>query len=100
MFKNLIGRGHPEFSGKQQQDAQVKLKIFKTMLKLFNLTAVLPQFLTMEFVFQEFYLHLLTVMERENKRIGNANHAFHSLQFKVEDRLECGSSKQVILAHN
>ena len=23
MFKNLIGRGHPEFSGKQQQDAQV-----------------------------------------------------------------------------
>lgn len=65
MFKNLIGRGHPEFSGKQQQDAQ------------------------------EFYLHLLTVMERENKRIGNANHAFHSLQFKVEDRLECGSSKQV-----
>ena len=39
-------------------------------------------------------------MERENKRIGNANHAFHSLQFKVEDRLECGSSKQVILLHN
>ena len=39
-------------------------------------------------------------MERENKRIGNANHAFHSLQFKVEDRLECGSSKQVILVHN
>ena len=26
MFKNLIGRGHPEFSGKQQQDAQVILK--------------------------------------------------------------------------
>ena len=24
MFKNLIGRGHPEFSGKQQQDAQVR----------------------------------------------------------------------------
>ena len=70
MFKNLIGRGHPEFSGKQQQDAQ------------------------------EFYLHLLTVIERENKRIGKANHAFHSLQFKVEDRVECGSSKQVILTNN
>jgi uncharacterized UBP type Zn finger protein len=24
MFKNLIGRGHAEFSGKQQQDAQVR----------------------------------------------------------------------------
>jgi len=65
MFKNLIGRGHPEFSGKQQQDAQ------------------------------EFYLHLLTVMERENRKIGQTHQAFHSLQFKVEDRLECGSSKQV-----
>jgi len=64
-FKNLIGRGHPEFSGKQQQDAQ------------------------------EFYLHLLTVMERENRKKGQTDHAFNSLQFKVEDRLECGSSKQV-----
>ena len=27
MFKNLIGRGHPEFSGKGQQDAQLALKI-------------------------------------------------------------------------
>jgi len=35
MFKNLIGRGHPEFSGKQQQDAQ------------------------------EFFLHLLTVIAQE-----------------------------------
>ena len=32
MFKNLIGRGHPEFSGKQQQDAQVSLKNTKTRL--------------------------------------------------------------------
>ena len=32
MFKNLIGRGHPEFSGKQQQDAQVSLKSTKTRL--------------------------------------------------------------------
>jgi ubiquitin carboxyl-terminal hydrolase 5/13 len=65
MFKNLIGRGHPEFSGKQQQDAQ------------------------------EFFLHLLTVMERENRKRGQTNHAFSSLQFKVEDRLECGATKQV-----
>ena len=34
-------------------------------------------------------------MERENRKIGRTQHAFHSLQFKVEDRLECGTSKQV-----
>ena len=45
---------------------------------------------------KEFYLHLLTVMERENRKIGKTNQAFQSLQFKVEDRLECGSSKQVM----
>ena len=60
MFKNLIGKGHPEFSGKQQQDAQ------------------------------EFYLHLMTILERKSK--ANPGHCF---QFEVEDRLECGSSGQV-----
>ena len=45
---------------------------------------------------QEFFLHLLTVMERENRKRGQMDHAFSSLQFKVEDRLECGASKQVI----
>ena len=49
---------------------------------------------------QEFYLHILNVMERENKKIGKANHAYQSLQFKVEDRLECGSSNQVLLPYN
>ena len=50
----------------------------------------------MLFIFQEFFLHLLTVMERENRKRGQTNHAFSSLQFKVEDRLECGATKQVI----
>lgn len=65
IFKNMIGKGHREFSGKQQQDAQ------------------------------EFYLHLLTVMERENKKAGNASNAFKCLQFEVEDRHECGLTKKV-----
>ncbi len=65
MFKNLVGRGHPEFSGKGQQDAQ------------------------------DYYLHLLNVMERENKKSGRAKNAFHGLQFEVEDRLECGSTGKV-----
>ena len=56
IFKNMIGKGHHEFSGKQQQDAQ------------------------------EFYLHLLTVMERENRKANKTDHAFKCLQFEVEDR--------------
>ena len=60
MFKNLIGRGHPEFSGKQQQDAQVKLKIFKTRPNLFNFLRRVEdiEFLTIEFAesFQKYYL--------------------------------------------
>ena len=34
-------------------------------------------------------------MERENRKIGRAQHAYHSLQFEVEDRVECGITKQV-----
>ena len=40
---------------------------------------------------------MLTVMERENRKIGRAQHAYHSLQFEVEDRVECGITKQVKL---
>ena len=61
----MIGRGHAEFSSKQQQDAQ------------------------------EFYLHLLTVMERENRKANRTEHAFKPLQFEVEDRHECGMTKKV-----
>ena len=66
LFKQLIGRGHSEFSTKQQQDAQ------------------------------EFYLHLLTVMEREHKRTSSVGDpAFRGLQFEVEDRHECGLTQKV-----
>ena len=41
---------------------------------------------------------MLTVMERENRKIGRAQHAYHSLQFEVEDRVECGVTKQVRLS--
>ena len=41
---------------------------------------------------------MLTVMERENRKIGRAQHAYHSLQFEVEDRVECGITKQVKLS--
>ena len=65
MFKNFVGRGHPEFSGKGQQDAI------------------------------DYYLHLLTVIERENKRLGKPRNAFNCLQFEVEDRHECGTTGKV-----
>jgi ubiquitin carboxyl-terminal hydrolase 5/13 len=62
MFKNLIGRGHPDFSTKQQQDAQ------------------------------EFFLHLFSTIERNSR--GQENPC-DSLKFKLEDRVECGSSHKV-----
>lgn len=66
LFKNLIGRGHPEFSGKGQQDAQ------------------------------HFYLHLLDVITKENRKLGKHNkQAFNCLQMEVEDRFECGLTGKV-----
>lgn len=46
MFKTLVGRGHPEFSTKKQQDAQ------------------------------EFLLHLLTLLERNTKNNFNPGECF------------------------
>ena len=67
LFKGMIGKGHSEFSTKQQQDAQ------------------------------EFFLHLITVMEREDRKAGiTENHAFRPLQFEVEDRHQCDITKKVL----
>ena len=55
MFKNLIGKGHKEFSGKQQQDAQ------------------------------EFYIHLCTVMERQHRGEANpAESLFFDVEDRME----------------
>ncbi len=62
MFKNLIGKNHPDFSTKQQQDAQ------------------------------EFLLHVFNVIERNSRGTSNPTDAF---KFKVEDKVQCLSSKKV-----
>ncbi|XP_065340224.1 ubiquitin carboxyl-terminal hydrolase 5 [Cloeon dipterum] len=62
MFKNLIGKGHADFSSKRQQDAQ------------------------------EFFLHLVNVLERSNMNQVNPTECF---KFKVEDRFECSQSRKV-----
>ncbi|XP_053379534.1 ubiquitin carboxyl-terminal hydrolase 5-like [Mercenaria mercenaria] len=62
MFKTLIGKGHPEFSTKRQQDAQ------------------------------EFFLHLLSLLEKNNRGKFNPSECF---KFKVEERVECSVSKKV-----
>ena len=56
MFKNLIGRGHAEFSGKGQQDAQ------------------------------HFYLHLLNEITKEDRKLKKNKNAGNCLQMEVEDR--------------
>ena len=65
MFKNLIGRGHAEFSGKGQQDAQ------------------------------HFFAHLLETITKENRKVGKSKHAFSCMQMEIEDRIQCGSSLKV-----
>jgi len=65
MFKNLIGRGHAEFSGKGQQDAQ------------------------------HFYLHLLNEITKEDRKLKKNRNAFNCLQMEVEDRFECGLTGKV-----
>lgn len=62
MFKNLIGKGHPEFSTKRQQDAQ------------------------------EFFLHLINLLERNNRNQVNPAECF---KYEVEERIECMESKKV-----
>lgn len=66
MFKSLIGKGHPEFSTKRQQDAV------------------------------EFLLHLINVTERHirNHPTSHVSPA-ESFKFRVEERLQCGTSGQV-----
>lgn len=66
MFKNLVGRGHPEFSTKRQQDAQ------------------------------EFLLHLLSLIERNNR---GAENPADSLRFQVEERVQCALSGKVKYNH-
>jgi ubiquitin carboxyl-terminal hydrolase 5/13 len=58
MLKNLLGRGHHEFSSTRQQDAQ------------------------------EFYLHLLTLIERAHRNNDNLPPS-NLFKFSVEDRTEC-----------
>jgi ubiquitin carboxyl-terminal hydrolase 5/13 len=65
MFKNLIGRGHSEFSSKGQQDAQ------------------------------HFYLHIFDTIIKENHKMGKTTNAFNSFQMEVEDRRECSLTGKV-----
>ncbi|XP_068633085.1 ubiquitin carboxyl-terminal hydrolase 5 [Battus philenor] len=59
MYRQLVGRGHPEFMSKRQQDAH------------------------------EFYLHLLTLIERNSRHRANPADC---LRFAVEERVQCGAS--------
>nr|CAG4643021.1 EOG090X0181 [Ilyocryptus agilis] len=66
MFKSLIGKGHPEFSTKRQQDAV------------------------------EFLLHLINVTERHiRSHPTSPSSPAESFKFRVEDRLQCLTSGQV-----
>jgi ubiquitin carboxyl-terminal hydrolase 5/13 len=66
-FKQLIGKGHAEFSTKRQQDAH------------------------------EFLMHLLAALERaqRNDKISNTMMPSDAFKFEFEERLECEQSRRV-----
>lgn len=66
MFKTLVGRGHADFSTKRQQDAQ------------------------------EFFLYILSLLERHNHNRGNPGECF---KFQVEEKVQCSTSKKVKYTH-
>ena len=68
MFKNLIGKGHHEFSTKRQQDAQ------------------------------EFYLHLINIVDRNHQLVQgptSAENPTRGLSFQIEERIQCLASNKV-----
>lgn len=65
-FKALIGKGHPEFSTKKQQDAQ------------------------------ELFLYMIDLLEKQGRNERNPANCF---KFKVEEKLQCDSSKRVCYIH-
>ena len=66
MLKQVVGKGHPEFSSARQQDSQ------------------------------EFFMHLLNQIEKANQTAGVSSAPLVScLQFQVEDRMQCGASGRV-----
>nr|CAG4646044.1 EOG090X0181 [Macrothrix elegans] len=70
MFKNLIGKGHPEFSTKRQQDAV------------------------------DFLLHLINITERHIRSHPTCTISpAESFKFRVEDRVQCLASGQVQYSH-
>ncbi|XP_045773142.1 ubiquitin carboxyl-terminal hydrolase 5 isoform X2 [Maniola jurtina] len=66
MYRRVVAKGHPEFTTKRQQDAH------------------------------EFYLHLLTLIERHSRHKTNPADC---LKFAVEDRIQCTESLGVRYTH-
>jgi ubiquitin carboxyl-terminal hydrolase 5/13 len=64
-FKTLMGRGHPEFSTKRQQDAH------------------------------EYLMHLISLYEHCSRTDPVRTNPFEALKFQVEERIECAQSKYV-----
>lgn len=66
-FKTLMGRGHPEFSTKRQQDAH------------------------------EYLMHLISLYDQNSRKdlVKTQLNPIDSIRFKVEDRIECAQSKLV-----
>lgn len=64
-FKSLMGRGHPEFSTKRQQDAH------------------------------EYLMHVVNLYEQSSRTDVIKTNPFEAIKFQIEERIECAQSKYV-----
>jgi ubiquitin carboxyl-terminal hydrolase 5/13 len=79
MFKTLIGKGHPDFSSKRQQDAQ---EFFLHIVNLLEVVVLFFVVIKPDDIF----------CQRASRSQLNPSDCF---KFKVEDRFECSQSRKV-----
>ncbi len=93
MFKALIGRDHPEFSTMRQQVSNLALipppPPPPTHTHTHTRTHVHSQDA------QEFYLHLLASIDKNQRTKPGTLNAVDSFRFQTEERIECVASGKV-----
>ena len=91
MFKALIGRDHPEFSTMRQQVSYLALlPLTHTHTHAHTHTTH-----THTQDAQEFYLHLLASIDKNQRTKPGTLNAVDSFRFQTEERIECVASGKV-----
>ena len=96
MFKALIGRDHPEFSTMRQQVPYLALlPLTHTRTRTRSRTRTHTHTHTLTQDAQEFYLHLLASIDKNQRTKPGTLNAVDSFRFQTEERIECVASGKV-----